>query len=589
MKTLFSMHESSIFKKIMAAFLAALLPMLAITWMINERGSANIRSEISGSVLNTTRFYMDSLDQEADRISRYLPNYVMDQDLMEVATTGKEMSSYERSSKILDIQSRLELMKNSSPYIREAKAYIPLINRTVLSNNFETHLDEQEYASMQTSAKSYDEAFIYWNNRFFITMQYPVNTSRSPLYVLGVELSAPKIRDTLAQIGGNRGGHSVLLNLNRGWHIDTGMDDELLGQVAAFVSAQQETLSKEGYDTIVHQGKRLLAVYKYSALWNAYSVTCIPEEMILGSLQMYRTLFWWACALAAAIVLFFTYFLLRLIYRPLMKLVHSFRRVQQNRLEPIQINRGADEFGYLYQAFNDTISSLKKLIEENYEQQIRNQRSELKRLQSQINPHFLYNCFFVLCRLIKSDKHKEKAYQFCLYIGQYFQFITRNDEDEIPLAQEMEHSRTYVKMQTICYGDRIEVGFDGDVPPISVPRLILQPIIENAYKHALGNMLLPGELWVHTELRGDEFTIYVEDNGQSITDEEIELLRKKLRHSTSRIEETTGLLNVHRRIQLRYGEKYGLSVARSELGGLRVGIQLCASQRGNEHVQTADR
>lgn len=577
MKIRFLIKDSSIFQKIMAAFLAALFPLMAITWLINEKGSDNIRSEISESILNTTRFYLDSLDKEADRISRYLPNYVMDKDLMEIATTGNYMSYYDRAQKILDIQRRLELMKNSSPFIQEARAYIPLIDRTILSNKFETSMNKQEYASMQQNKRLYEEPFIYWNDRLFISMQYPINTVKNPIYIVAVELSTTKIRETLSQIGSSRGGQSVLLNLERGWEIESDMDPELLEQMKSFAADKRELQKDEGYETIMYNGKRFLTVYKYSSLWNSYSIMCIPEETILGSLEIYRTLFWWACALAVGIVVFFSYFLLRFIYRPLMKLVHSFRRVQQNRLEPIVIDRGADEFGYLYQAFNNTIRSLKTLIEENYEQQIRNQRSELKRLQSQINPHFLYNCFFVLCRLIKSENQKEKAYQFCLYIGQYFQFITRDDEDDIPLGLEVNHSRTYVDMQTICYGDRIQVRFEGDVPDLYVPRLILQPIIENAYKHALGNMIQQGELWVHCERVGDVFSIYVEDNGRSISDAEIEQLQKRLRQSTTRMEETTGIINVHRRIQLRYGEEYGITVSRSALGGLQVRINLSAN------------
>lgn len=574
MKIRFLIKDSSIFQKIMAAFLAALFPLMAITWLIIEKGSDNIRSEISESILNTTRFYLDSLDKEADRISRYLPNYVMDKDLMEIATTGNYMSDYDRAQKILDIQRRLELMKNSSPFIQEARAYIPLIDRTILSNKFETSMNEQEYVSMQQNKRLYEEPFIYWNDRLFISMQYPTNTVKNPIYIVAVELSTTKIRETLSQIGSSRGGQSVLLNLERGWEIEGDMDSELLEQMKSFAADKRELQKDEGYETIMYNGKRFLTVYKYSSIWNSYSIMCIPEETILGSLEIYRTLFWWACALAVGIVVFFSYFLLRFIYRPLMKLVHSFRRVQQNRLEPIVIDRGADEFGYLYQAFNSTIRSLKTLIEENYEQQIRNQRSELKRLQSQINPHFLYNCFFVLCRLIKSENQKEKAYQFCLYIGQYFQFITRNDEDDIPLGLEVNHSRTYVDMQTICYGDRIQVKFEGDVPDLFVPRLILQPIIENAYKHALGNMIQQGELWVHCERVGDVFSIYVEDNGRSISDAEIEQLQKRLRQSTTLMEETTGIINVHRRIQLRYGEEYGITVSRSALGGLQVKINL---------------
>ncbi|KOP68172.1 histidine kinase [Bacillus sp. FJAT-18019] len=576
MKSIFFLQDSSIFKKIMAAFLAALLPLMAITWMINEQGANHIRSEISDSILNTTRFYLDSLDQEADRISRYLPNYVMDRDLMEVAATGEHMNSYERSYKILDIQHRLDLMKNSSPFIREAKAYIPLIERTVLSNSFETKLNAEEYEAMQSEKKLYTEPFIYWQDRLFITMQYPAG-KKDPLYMVGVELSTGKMKETLAQIGNSRGGQTVLFNLERGWEINSGSDLELHDLMKQLAFEKQAAKMDEGYDTIHYKSKRFLTVFKYSSIWNSYMVTSIPEEMILGSLQVYKALFWWACALAVFIFLFFTYFIIRLIYRPLLKLVRSFRRMQQNELEPILIDRRKDEFGYLYQAFNDTVKSLKTLIEENYEQQIRNQRSELKRLQSQINPHFLYNCFFVLCRLIKSDSQKEKAYQFCLYIGQYFQFITRHNDDDIPLEMELEHSRTYVEMQSICYGDRIQVLFEVEAQPIEVPRLILQPIIENAYKYALGNMRGTGELWVHSKLRNDAFYIYVEDNSEFMTDEEIEALGKRLRYSTKQIEETTGMLNVHRRIQLRYGEEYGITVSRSELGGLQVIIKLSMS------------
>lgn len=240
MKIRFLIKDSSIFQKIMAAFLAALFPLMAITWLINEKGSDNIRSEISESILNTTRFYLDSLDKEADRISRYLPNYVMDKDLMEIATTGNYMSYYDRAQKILDIQRRLELMKNSSPFIQEARAYIPLIDRTILSNKFETSMNKQEYASMQQNKRLYEEPFIYWNDRLFISMQYPINTVKNPIYIVAVELSTIKIRETLSQIGSSRGGQSVLLNLERGWEIESDMDPELLEQMKSFAADKRE-------------------------------------------------------------------------------------------------------------------------------------------------------------------------------------------------------------------------------------------------------------------------------------------------------------------------------------------------------------
>jgi len=274
MKIRFLIKDSSIFQKIMAAFLAALFPLMAITWLINEKGSDNIRSEISESILNTTRFYLDSLDKEADRISRYLPNYVMDKDLMEIATTGNYMSYYDRAQKILDIQRRLELMKNSSPFIQEARAYIPLIDRTILSNKFETSMNKQEYASMQQNKRLYEEPFIYWNDRLFISMQYPINTVKNPIYIVAVELSTTKIRETLSQIGSSRGGQSVLLNLERGWEIESDMDPELLEQMKSFAADKRELQKDEGYETIMYNGKRFLLLLSITIYLSAINETC---------------------------------------------------------------------------------------------------------------------------------------------------------------------------------------------------------------------------------------------------------------------------------------------------------------------------
>lgn len=573
MRLLFRLKDSSIFMKIMAVFLIVLLPLMMITLFFNERGANSIQREISRSTLNTTSFYLDSLDKEVERINRYLPNYVTDNDLLELAALGTDLTDYERANNITMIQKRLELMKNTSSFIREARAYVPKIDRTLLSQHFNTFLNREEFAAMQHGSPFYSKPFIYWNYRLFITLQYPTNTFKDPVYMVGVELSTSKIKELLAQIAGSLNGETMLLNVEHGWDIRSNEQSTLQESMKAFIQEKWKKEQYEGYDIVQYDGERYLTVYKYSPVWSSYSVTCIPESTVLGPIQKYRQWFWWACGLAVAAALFFSYSLMKLIYRPLMKLIQAFRRVKQLNLAPVPIDRGHDEFGYLYQAFNDTVHSLKTLIEQNYEQQIRTQRSELKRLQSQINPHFLYNCFFVLCRLIKSED-KEKAYQFCLYIGEYFHFITRNDDDEIPLEMEVKHSSTYVDMQSICYGDRIHVYLDIESLPIRVPRLILQPIIENAYKYAFGNMRGEGELWVHSEQVEGGVIISVEDNGDSLDDGKLSELCSRLVYCANHIDETTGLINVHRRIQLRYGEAYGLELSRSELGGLKVRIHL---------------
>lgn len=126
--------------------------------------------------------------------------------------------------------------------------------------------------------------------------------------MVGVELSTGKIKETLAQIGNSRGGQTVLFNLERGWEINSGSDLELHDLMKQLAFEKQAAKIDEGYDTIHYKNKRFLTVFKYSTLWNSYTVTCIPEEMILGSLQVYRALFWWACALAVCIFYFYLFY-----------------------------------------------------------------------------------------------------------------------------------------------------------------------------------------------------------------------------------------------------------------------------------------
>src|SRR5262249_48552417 len=157
------------------------------------------------------------------------------------------------------------------------------------------------------------------------------------------------------------------------------------------------------------------------------------------------------------------------------------------------------------------------------DQKIISQRHELKRLQSQINPHFLYNCLFVLNQLILSGD-METAYRFSLSVGQYFQLMTRDGADEISLEDEIAHSQTYINTQKICFGDRVDVCMPEHVSfrhALIVPRLIVQPVIENAYKYAFSSKHTGGKLRIHVNEDDTCIAIHVEDNGDHLTDDDI--------------------------------------------------------------------
>ncbi len=162
-----------------------------------------------------------------------------------------------------------------------------------------------------------------------------------------------------------------------------------------------------------------------------------------------------------------------------------------------------DEFGFLYNRYNIMLYKLRRLIEQDYKQKLMMQKAELKQLQSQINPHFLYNSFFILNSLAKTED-TERMEQFTSMLGEYFKFITRNEEEHVTLSEEMKHARMYTEIQQLRFSRRIKVQFDElpeEMEHIKVPKLIVQPIIENAFEHSLEKKVDEGLLWVHFKKR----------------------------------------------------------------------------------------
>ena len=159
------------------------------------------------------------------------------------------------------------------------------------------------------------------------------------------------------------------------------------------------------------------------------------------------------------------------------------------------------------------------------------------------------------------------------YLGQFYRYVTRNADDEKRLSEEVEHARTYAAIQQFRFREmlQIEIGEPPEeIAGVYVPRLILQPLLENAFKYAYENSSDAAmRLRVGYDVRSaQDFDIVTENSGE-VSDATIAAIREKLRSTGTDIE-TTALVNIHRRLKIYFGEKAELRVDRSQLGGLRV-------------------
>ena len=236
------------------------------------------------------------------------------------------------------------------------------------------------------------------------------------------------------------------------------------------------------------------------------------------------------------------------------------------------------DFTNLYKEFNHMAQELGTLIEKDYKQQLLLNKAELKQLQAQINPHFLYNAFFLLRRMIQDEMFTE-ARKMADTLGLYFQYITRNSQDQMPLHQEYRHAMLYCEIQQLRFEGRIQVQ---TVPlpeayaPLPVPKLIIQPILENAFNYGLHDKVDDGILRVSMEETSEHLVIVIEDNGEDLTDIQLEEIRSNLSNvsKSSALHEMTGILNIQRRLIIYTDNKGYLKASRSSLGGLCIRLYL---------------
>lgn len=284
--------------------------------------------------------------------------------------------------------------------------------------------------------------------------------------------------------------------------------------------------------------------------------------------------------LALILLLLFiqSYFFL---YKPVRTLLKGFRAVENGELAARLGPTSTREFDALNNGFNNMVESLRQLIDQRYKLRMLAREAEFRQLYSQINPHFLYNCFFTVASMLE-----EENYDCCVdlthLLGEYLQYMTKTKQTTVHLFEELQHANAYAEIQKVRFSKRVNFA----VAPIpdgwenfEVPRLILQPLLENAFEHGVKDRLDFGVIRLCFIDAKTELTIVVENDGDGLSELEIEQIR---RHATIEPSGVQGiaLYNINSRLKLMGAVPDGLSFSVSPLGGLAVSFKLRRDQKG---------
>lgn len=327
---------------------------------------------------------------------------------------------------------------------------------------------------------------------------------------------------------------------------------------------------------ITENRQRYLVTWSYVEDAEAAVCKITPAEKISGQMRSYqqRIIFNYVLILLAAVgVIMLMYFL---IDRPLRRTQAALRQIRMGDFSTRIAPTWSSEFTDMFNQFNQMAEKIQTLIEREYELRLLHSKAELKQMQYQINPHFLYNSYFIL-RAMLYDEEYDQAIQLSGLLGKYLRYITCSGQEYALLQEEIDHAQAYAQIQQIRFSHAVTVKFDQcpeDRLSLRVPRLILQPLIENAFGHGMKAME-NGVIAVSFEtLHGGALEIRVEDNGQSLTDEALLSLQRRVDSGETEQNGGIALVNIQKRLQFVYNRQSRLLLYRSKMGGLGCAIHI---------------
>jgi two-component system, sensor histidine kinase YesM len=314
-------------------------------------------------------------------------------------------------------------------------------------------------------------------------------------------------------------------------------------------------------------GQRMVACFAISAVTNWTSIVLIPPSVLTNDIL--HTIQFFMVTLGATLLglsLLFAYLISTKISSPINKLLLAIKRVGGGDFNAKIHVEGKDELGHVLTKFNSMNEKVKQLIDENYIVKLREKETEILALNIQLNPHFLYNTLNIINWMAEYGQ-KEKMSGMLISLSRMLHYTSDNRKDTTLLKDDVSWLQDYIAIMKNRFDQQLRVDFDiqPELLEAYVPKLFLQPLVENAIIHGFRDMEIGGLITVYGRRQEDDIRFCVEDNGRGF---EPERLKKLLTGASNHV----GIQNVDKRIKLLYGNKYGIEIE-SELGlGTRVNM-----------------
>ena len=316
----------------------------------------------------------------------------------------------------------------------------------------------------------------------------------------------------------------------------------------------------------------------------------VPESVQETSINKFRYYIITTILILVMMLLQVNRFISRKISRPIRELDESVKAYEAGAMPDIYIG-GSAEIRHLGYSVQKSYEQIEALMKEIIQQQTERRKSELDVLQSQINPHFLYNTLESITWMIEAQRNKE-AVVMISELAKLLRVSLSRGKTIISIGDELQHSRSYMNIQRVRYKERFKVEFliDEEIKNYCIVKLVIQPLLENSIYYGVGNMDEDddGQILIRGEKKGEDIYISIEDNGMGMPED----IRSNILTDNSKVPKHgsgVGVINVHSRISLMFGPEYGLEVYSELDEGTKVVIHIPAIPYTKENAEQLEK
>ncbi|WP_336788798.1 sensor histidine kinase [Paenibacillus sp. MMO-177] len=557
----------NVFTKISLLVLLLLIPVLSLYTYSNRESVRVIENEIQSGTTNRLSSFAAQVESNIYQLSLYGVSIGQDSSIQEYQRPDFREQPYERVKLSVAILEKMNLYNAASKWHSTITLFFPRTG-DALSTDYYNTITYREDAFTRPFLKSWEytgDSFVWYATEPTTAMSNP----RSARLITKISFPINHVTAMLDENKVNNSGDPFLFNPEQGSirnHSANAAKIDLLTEKLK----SSKLGERGGFRTKLDNTEYYVSYIKSDSLkW--YYVDYVPMQQILSPITNSRNLFYTSIAVLLVMSIAVIFVIYRSVQVPLLKLVRGTKRLSSGDFSVRLSHSGHNEFSLLLGRFNIMAQRIQELIENVYEEKLRRREATLKHLQSQINPHFLYNCLFYIKNMARM-KNEKAVVAMALNLGEYFRYITRSENDGATIREELSMVTNYLEIQSLRLERmRFAIEVPDELMNKTISRLTLQPIVENAIVHGLEPQAENGEIRIRGYAEDGLYRLVVEDSGIGMTDEEIQKLQLNL---TKPLDDNMGCgtWNVHQRLIYLFGEGAGLSYSRSDLGGIRTTI-----------------